>query len=543
MTLDERILAYLDGSSTPAEIAALEEVLETDRSARDRFARLSEQDTVLRQILSCEGAAPRTRSCRSSVAVHSQTPWAAIAIAAAALLFALVLAAALSGDGGTRTPRVARPRPVPVTTVEPPPRPAPVPSGVDGPPLRREPPPPPPPPKKVEPRVEAPAPKPPSPPVRPEAPAPEPKPEPAPRPEPPATPKVTEAAVIVARLERLRGQVEVESTPATEGYGLPAGKGLRTIGPESSVLVRFPDSTLVELGGDTRVAQITNGAGKKILLDLGAATAQVTRQTPGQPLLFVTPHAEARVLGTKLTLTVSEAETRLEVREGRVKLARRSDQASVEVAAGQFAVASDAVRPAAKKLPSANLRVLFAEDFDDEARWQRIEGGFPTTVKGTLEIDVSPKPSEPYAGATWHIPGGLRTKPSFAAPFRVSVDVEISHKDQAINTLLVLIPMAPGPRTGKSEVAVRLRAAEYSVIVETKHVAQAEHAGAAPVRERWTVEFGLKEVALSVNGKPVLRHAHGLTLAPEYFVELQGAAKLEAPPGARVRFDNFKIEP
>ena len=63
------------------------------------------------------------------------------------------------------------------------------------------------------------------------------------------------------------------------------------------------------------------------------------------------------------------------------------------------------------------------------------------------------------------------------------------------------------------------------------------------MRERWTVEFGLKEIALFVNGKQVLRHTHGLAITSEYFVELQGAAKMEVPAGARVRFDNVKIEP
>jgi len=57
------------------------------------------------------------------------------------------------------------------------------------------------------------------------------------------------------------------------------------------------------------------------------------------------------------------------------------------------------------------------------------------------------------------------------------------------------------------------------------------------------VEFGTKEIALSVNGKPLLRQAHGLTITNEYCVELQGSAKMDVPGGARVRFDNVKIEP
>ncbi|RPH41064.1 MAG: hypothetical protein EHM91_10450, partial [Planctomycetota bacterium] len=402
MTLDERILAYLDGSSTPAETAALEQVLETDRAARDRFARLCEHDAALRHILTCDVPAPRRRAPVAT----PQTPWTAIVIVAAAVLFAIVLFSALSG-GEPPTTKVARPRPAPPTTspreADPPPPP---------------PPPPPPAPRKVEPKPEVPVftPAPPPPPPPQPLPAPEPRPEPSPKPAPPPpplpppAPKTTETILVVARLEQVKGQVEVDSASVPEGFELPADKGVRT-GTEGSVTLRLSDSTVVELAGDTRVTQVSTE--KRIVLDAGTATAQVTRQQPGRPLLFITPHAEARVLGTKLTLTVGPSETRLEVREGRVKLTRLSDNASVEVTAGQFAIASDAVRPTAKKIAAPNPRVPLAEDFDTDARWQRIDGGFPTAVKGSLEIDLSPRPNDPYP-STWHVPGGLRTKQSFA---------------------------------------------------------------------------------------------------------------------------------
>jgi ferric-dicitrate binding protein FerR (iron transport regulator) len=525
VTLDERILAYLDGSCTPAEIAALEQSLDTDRAARDRFARLCEQDAALRQILTCEAPAPRRRAPVAA----PQTPWTAIAVAAAAVIFAIILAAALSGGGETRAPKVARPRPTPTVISEPPPRP--------------EPPQPPPPtaapaPKKVEPRTEEPVLKPAPPPAPPVPP--EPKPEPAPPPPPPAPPKATETIVVVARLEKVKGQVEVESARVVEGFELPPGKEVRT-GADGGVTLRLSDASVVDLGPDTRVSQITNGTGKRVVLDTGTAVAQVTKQQPGQPLVFVTPHAEARVLGTKLTLTVGAGETRLEVREGRVKLTRLSDNASVDVTAGQYAVASDAIRPVAKKIAAPTPRIPLAEEFDTDARWQRIDGGFPTVVKGSVEIDVSPRPGDPYP-STWHVPGGLRTRQSFATPFRVTVDVDVSHTNDSINALLVLMPKTGGPRGEKNELAVRLRNGKYGLIVETKHVAEADGSGAPGVRERWTIDFGPKELLFSVNGKTVIRHPHGLTIAPEYFVELQGTAKPDAPAGARVRFDSVKIE-
>ena len=482
MTLDERILSYLDGGATPAEVAELERLLETDRAARDRFARLCEQDAALRQILAVEPAAtappPRLRQRRGAVrpaADPSATPWLPLAMVAAAAIFALILAAALfsTSEPAIREKPVARPRPVPLERPAPPPPPEPAPR-VEIP--KPAPLPPPPPPVRPEPKPDFVVPKPAPAPVQPEPPAPPPPPpKPEPKPEPVTPPKVTEAAVVVARVERFKGQVQLltgkDASPAKEPLALTSGQGLQTVAADAVATIRFPDATTVDLGGETRIAQVTNGTGKRIVLEAGAVTAQVSRQPAGQALVFTTPHAEARVLGTKLTLTVSATETRLEVKEGRVKLTRLSDSASVEVTAGQFAVASDAIKPVAKKIAAPPPRGVLVEDFDDaaDARWQKLEGGFPTTTKGSVDIDLSPRPGEPY-GTGWHASGGLRTKQSFAVPFRVSVDVDISHKDPSINTLVVVAPRIAGPRTGKGEAAVRLRDGEYSAIVEEKHV-------------------------------------------------------------------------
>jgi hypothetical protein len=237
---------------------------------------------------------------------------------------------------------------------------------------------------------------------------------------------------------------------------------------------------------------------------------------------------------------VGARETRLEVREGRVKLTRRSDDSSVEVSAGQFAVVSEDLKPVARKIPPPP-KTLLADAFDDDSRWTKLDGGFPTLVKGSVEINVSPRPEDPYPN-TWHASGGLRTRQAFAAPFRVTVDVQVSHKGDTLNTLLVLTPKQAGPRTGKNEIALRLRGGEYSMIVETQHVAQVDAPSGALQRETWTIDFGLKEVVLFIDGKRVLGHDHGLALAPSYFVELQGTAKRDAPKDALVRFDNLKIE-
>src|ERR1041384_1637106 len=89
----------------------------------------------------------------------------------------------------------------------------------------------------------------------------------------------------------------------------------------------------------------------------------------------------------------------------------------------------------------------------------------------------------------------------------------------------------------------RLRGGEEAVLVEGQKAKSHDSSWKPPLRERWTIEVDRTEVKLLVDGKEVQRHAHGLTITEEYRVELQGSAKLEAPKGSRVRFDNVKIEP
>jgi len=72
----------------------------------------------------------------------------------------------------------------------------------------------------------------------------------------------------------------------------------------------------------------------------------------GHPMQFLTPGAQATVLGTKLTLEVAALSTRLEVEHGLVGLSRRNDRAMVKVAGGQFATVADGVELASRPLTS-----------------------------------------------------------------------------------------------------------------------------------------------------------------------------------------------
>lgn len=264
------------------------------------------------------------------------TPSRAGIAAAVLLAFAGILALATS----TREP-VRRADP---TVRRPPERMVPV-----------EPPPPVPPPKPAPPVVPM---------EKPPAPAPEPRPAPplkkeepvAPPPvvvreEPPAVkpdsvrPTVNEvpkALVVSGTVTRVNGEVTTPAGPVKAGQKLYAGQFLDSSGAKSSAQVTFADGTRVDLAADTTLSDVADAKGKRLVLARGALTADVAKQPADQPMVVVTPHGEAKVLGTVFRITVDPAATRLEVKEGRVRLTRAADQKAVEVPAGCFVATGNA---------------------------------------------------------------------------------------------------------------------------------------------------------------------------------------------------------
>jgi FecR protein len=224
------------------------------------------------------------------------------------------------------------PAPPPPAPEEPKPAPKPLP-----------PPPEPPKPAPDESKVVAP-PTPPTPPPAKPLPAPNPLPAPPveePKPAPPKSTEVTPATA-VAKLDRIEGDVfvmlEGERKPARAGQDLAPGMGVATGLGRSGASLVLSDGTRFGIGADAALREIAKGPrGTRVVLNGGTLVADVSKQPAEQPLVFVTPHGEARVLGTVLRLIVDFASTRLEVKEGKVRLTREGR--SVDVAAGQYAVA------------------------------------------------------------------------------------------------------------------------------------------------------------------------------------------------------------
>jgi ferric-dicitrate binding protein FerR (iron transport regulator) len=127
----------------------------------------------------------------------------------------------------------------------------------------------------------------------------------------------------------------------------------------SHASVRYADDTRLDLAPGTTVTlvggQAAPGAalgvpGKRVLVTSGSVTAEVAKQPLGHPMQFLTPQAQATVLGTKLILDVVGAATRLEVVHGLVGLSRRAERTMIEVAGGQCATVAEGVELAARAI-------------------------------------------------------------------------------------------------------------------------------------------------------------------------------------------------
>ncbi len=368
----DRLARHLEGTLPEAEAEGLWREILSDERARAEFIAGQELHHDLRRLLS-QGAddrafargilnalsagrkdsatfahdvAARAAPRRAGLALRARRPsgsWILWTAAAAAILLVLGLVLSRPAPG---------PRPVAQERPKAPPPVPPAPAPVSAPaPLPEKP-------------APAPAPEPPRPAPAP-APAPRPEPDPPalPKPEPPKppplaplAPKAPETVTAVARVEAAEGEVVSGGAALAAGSSVFKGQGVATVGKARAILA-FTDKTKLELGGETLLSEISEAEGsgkerrgKRVVVAKGVVSAEVDKQPQDQPMIFSTPHAEAKVLGTTLRIVVDGGFTRLEVTEGRVRLTRRTDNAYLDVGAGHYAVVMKGLALAAKPL-------------------------------------------------------------------------------------------------------------------------------------------------------------------------------------------------
>jgi ferric-dicitrate binding protein FerR (iron transport regulator) len=345
--LDRLIHRYFERDLSAEEEALLAALIRTDRTVADRFVELSELESALVESLHAEEAAPPEvatpmRNSRRRVKVlqapAARPVWPLFFAAALLMGFLAIL---LSSVSQPAAPSVAIHAPtVVVDTPSPEKAPAPLPR----PPRRPEP--------STSPNdfvtspfvpkpVDNPQPLPPAPPES----KPEEKREEAPKDKPTAP---TAVAVAEAQIEKVDGEVlriGATSAAVASGQKLASGQGLEV--RKGMAQLALADGTKVELRPNTRLDRmVLNDEQKRFELSRGAASSSVIKQSPKAPVMFVTPHTEMTVVGTRLSFEIAKETTQLSVQEGRVKM--KWDNHTVEVAAGRTATAGKGLPPVTK---------------------------------------------------------------------------------------------------------------------------------------------------------------------------------------------------
>jgi ferric-dicitrate binding protein FerR (iron transport regulator) len=176
----------------------------------------------------------------------------------------------------------------------------------------------------------------------------------------------------LGRREAIEDHPRVLITPpvATKGLGTLAfapgsfrafsqGEGMK--GPAT---LKWNDGTRMILSDNASIDRVEETEeGKLVILARGTLTSDVVHQPAGKPLRFATPHGEARVVGTTLSLRVdpdAKKGTRLQVDTGKVEL-RNGAGKSVMVDAGFFAVAASGVELVVKKVEAPGWRNVTAD--------------------------------------------------------------------------------------------------------------------------------------------------------------------------------------
>lgn len=340
---EELLALHVEGRATAEEAAELEGLLRESPDRRREFVDRNRLEVDLTALFQARLTTRRHRSVRRLARREGGAPKALFAAAAVLLAFTGLLVGVRPRDTRPAERPAAKPVEVEEADVAPAPerrarvarRARPV--------------------REVEPPAPEPTPEPEAPP-----PSPPPKAEAAPKVEPGPAASQAESAWI-ARVEGVVGEVFLvegeRRTRIDPGRPLRGGEGL-----DGEATIVYPDGTRVELKGGSEVRQITEAKGKRLFVARGRVRADVAKQPA--PMVIATPQAEARVLGTRLEVSVSAQGTRVEVEEGRVRVTRRPDGASVELSAGHHAVASAGVPLAARP----RERVVWRWDAEDGQR-------------------------------------------------------------------------------------------------------------------------------------------------------------------------------
>lgn len=161
---------------------------------------------------------------------------------------------------------------------------------------------------------------------------------------------------------------------AEDGMPLHAGDCIETA--EADVWLMYAgEPTRVEVRPGSRILLTTVAGSKRLQLENGSVSAEVAKQPVGAPMRFVTAHAEAIVLGTRLEISVSASGTRLEVTEGLVRFEVPSSGQQHDVAAGSAMIAS----------PQGGLSAAATRSGSTQVVWDAASPGDAASTSSDME--------------------------------------------------------------------------------------------------------------------------------------------------------------
>jgi hypothetical protein len=155
------------------------------------------------------------------------------------------------------------------------------------------------------------------------------------------------------------------------GLELFAGDRIETKKGERVVIGYPNEKTTITAGSgdqDTAVRIGDTKKGKRLHLEKGILDASVDPQPADRRMIVTTAHAKAEVVGTEFGLVAESTATRIDVFEGLVRFTRLADGSSIDVTAGQFALAGEKAESYALKTYPAGTGwvdgpVIYRNDF------------------------------------------------------------------------------------------------------------------------------------------------------------------------------------
>jgi ferric-dicitrate binding protein FerR (iron transport regulator) len=139
----------------------------------------------------------------------------------------------------------------------------------------------------------------------------------------------------------------------------------------------YPDGSAVTLDEGSSIRLWDESGAKRVRLDRGAVHGDIANQRTEKSMLLLTAHAAAEIVGTRFSLSVENAKTRLDVEEGKVSLCG-STGVAVPVLTGHWATVT------AGQSPRLDCDVLYSADYatipagdktpNELARLQEIDG-------------------------------------------------------------------------------------------------------------------------------------------------------------------------